>query len=63
MTMAADKRSSLWHQKRVFFITPQVINNDLARGAVPAESIKCVVVDEAHKALGKYAYCQVSYTL
>lgn len=33
--------------------------NDLTRGAVPAAHVKCLVVDEAHKALGNYAYCQV----
>ncbi|XP_052594569.1 Fanconi anemia group M protein isoform X2 [Peromyscus californicus insignis] len=33
--------------------------NDLTRGVCPAAQIKCLVVDEAHKALGNYAYCQV----
>lgn len=33
--------------------------NDLSRGACPAAEIKCLVIDEAHRALGNYAYCQV----
>lgn len=36
------------------------MQNDLARGACPAEDVCCVVFDEAHKALGNHAYCQVS---
>jgi len=51
-------RKSHWESKRIFFLTPQVFNNDLTRGIVSAESIRCVVVDEAHKALGNQAFCQ-----
>ncbi|XP_067410812.1 Fanconi anemia group M protein isoform X2 [Emydura macquarii macquarii] len=52
-------RKEIWHNKRVFFLTPQVMVNDLSRGTCPAVEIKCLVIDEAHKALGNYAYCQV----
>eukprot|EP00854_Cymbomonas_tetramitiformis_P004933 gene4933-6016_t len=46
------KRSSLWSSKRVFYATPQTVMNDLRSGACPAESIVCLVVDEAHRATG-----------
>ncbi|XP_019480331.1 PREDICTED: Fanconi anemia group M protein isoform X1 [Hipposideros armiger] len=52
-------RKEIWSSKRVLFLTPQVMINDLSRGACPAAEIKCLVIDEAHKALGNYAYCQV----
>ncbi|XP_036625445.1 Fanconi anemia group M protein [Trichosurus vulpecula] len=55
----ASIRKEIWHNKRVLFLTPQVMINDLSRGACPAVKIKCLVIDEAHKALGNYAYCQV----
>ncbi|KAL6059513.1 hypothetical protein STEG23_011186, partial [Scotinomys teguina] len=55
----AVSRKEIWCSKRVLFLTPQVMVNDLTRGACPAAQIKCLVVDEAHKALGNYAYCQV----
>ncbi|XP_041121529.1 Fanconi anemia group M protein isoform X2 [Polyodon spathula] len=55
----ALSRRELWSQRRVFFLTPQVMVNDLSREACPAVQIKCVVFDEAHKALGNHAYCQV----
>ena len=35
------------------------MQNDIAKGACPAELVRCVVFDEAHKALGNYSYCQV----
>ncbi|XP_041266465.1 Fanconi anemia group M protein isoform X2 [Onychostruthus taczanowskii] len=52
-------RRELWSTKRVFFLTPQIMVNDLSRGTCPAVEIKCLVIDEAHKALGNHAYCQV----
>ncbi|KOB74089.1 Fanconi anemia complementation group M [Operophtera brumata] len=49
--------------KRVFFATPQVIYNDLKSGICPADKIRCLVIDEAHRARGNYAYCQIVGTL
>ncbi|CAL9686562.1 unnamed protein product [Knipowitschia caucasica] len=56
---AAKQRQEVWRGKRVFFLTPQVMVNDLSRDTCPAQQVKCVVIDEAHKALGNHAYCQV----
>jgi hypothetical protein len=58
--MAPDKRKLLWASKRVFFITPQVISNDILRNNLDVNLMKCVVIDEAHRALGEYAFCKVS---
>ncbi|ETE64157.1 Fanconi anemia group M protein, partial [Ophiophagus hannah] len=52
-------RKEIWRTRRVFFLTPQIMANDLSRGTCPAAEIKCLVIDEAHKALGNHAYCQV----
>nr|XP_034991434.1 Fanconi anemia group M protein isoform X1 [Zootoca vivipara] len=57
-TQVAD-RKEIWENKRVFFLTPQIMANDLFRGVCPAVKIKCLVIDEAHRALGNHAYCQV----
>lgn len=59
--MPPKERSSQWAIKRVFFLTPQVMQNDITRGACPAGQVCCVVFDEAHKALGNYSYCQVQH--
>ncbi|KAM6917402.1 Fanconi anemia group M protein [Lycodopsis pacificus] len=56
---AANRRQEVWRTKRVLFLTPQVMVNDLSRDTCPAQQVKCVVIDEAHKALGNHAYCQV----
>ncbi|VDI57127.1 fanconi anemia group M protein [Mytilus galloprovincialis] len=58
-TMAPTERRKVWLEKRVFFLTPQVIMNDLSRGTCPAVDVRCLVIDEAHKATGNHAYCQV----
>ncbi|KAI8082655.1 uncharacterized protein B0P05DRAFT_586308 [Gilbertella persicaria] len=53
------KRRELWKSKRVFFATPQTIQKDLESSSCAAEKIACIVVDEAHKATGNYAYSEV----
>ncbi|KAG5518902.1 hypothetical protein PMAC_002433 [Pneumocystis sp. 'macacae'] len=52
-------RSSAWSEKRVFFMTPQALQNDLESGICNKKSIVCLVIDEAHRATGNYAYCNV----
>ncbi|KAL1132770.1 hypothetical protein AAG570_010722 [Ranatra chinensis] len=63
----AQQQMTLWKEKRVFFLTPQVMVNDLRTNSCPPSLIKCLVVDEAHRAVKDYAYCQVNpsftYTL
>ncbi|GFH17826.1 helicase ATP-binding domain-containing protein, partial [Haematococcus lacustris] len=46
------KRAEVWAAKRVFFCTPDILNNDLRTGKCPDASIVCVVVDECHRAVG-----------
>ncbi|KAG1466078.1 hypothetical protein G6F46_003133 [Rhizopus delemar] len=52
-------RRELWKTKRVFFATPQTIQKDIISNACPVEKVVCIVVDEAHKATGNYAYTDV----
>ncbi|KAG0655603.1 3'-5' DNA helicase [Maudiozyma exigua] len=52
-------REDIWREKRVFFTTPQVVENDLKRGVLNPKDIICLVVDEAHRATGSYAYTNV----
>ncbi|CAL4087478.1 unnamed protein product, partial [Meganyctiphanes norvegica] len=61
--MPPSQRLLAWSEKRIFFLTPQVLTNDLARDACPAKDVKCVVLDEAHRATGNHAYCQVVKSL
>ena len=52
-------RRTFWETKRVFFCTPQTMENDIASCVCPAEKVVCLVIDEAHRAKGKQAYCGV----
>ncbi|PWN40696.1 P-loop containing nucleoside triphosphate hydrolase protein [Ceraceosorus guamensis] len=52
-------RNDQWETKRIFYMTPQCFENDLCSSAVDARDVCCVVVDEAHRATGNYAYGNV----
>lgn len=54
-------RATAWATKRVFYCTPQVVWSDMNDNEInfPINDIKLMVVDEAHKAKGKYAYTEV----
>ncbi|KAJ4987411.1 type III restriction enzyme [Stagonosporopsis vannaccii] len=52
-------RSEEWKSKRVFFMTPQTLLNDLKNGYADPKKIVLLVVDEAHRATGSYAYVEV----
>ena len=40
----------------VIFATPQTIQNDLIAGRIKFDSFRLLVIDEAHRAVGDYAY-------
>ena len=52
-----------WQRARVFFVTPHVLQNDMVAGQFPTHSVVCLVVDEAHRATGNYAFCEVLHCL
>jgi len=60
-----ERRPAIWRSKRIFFVTPQILQRDLENGACPGESIVCLVVDEAHRFdphAAKSACCHVGLT-
>ena len=58
-SIAPGLRSEEWNSKRVFFMTPQTIVNDLKTGICDPKRLVLFVVDEAHRAMGNYAYVEV----
>ncbi|KAI6045135.1 hypothetical protein EDC04DRAFT_2638648 [Pisolithus marmoratus] len=52
-------RSQMWAEKRVFYMTPQTLINDLITENCDPKDIILLVIDEAHKGTGDYAYAQV----
>ena len=49
------RRAGLWNSRRIISATPQTAINDALRGIVPHD-LAVVVFDEAHRAVGDYAY-------
>jgi Fanconi anemia group M protein len=54
------KREKLWKDKKAFFATPQIVENDIISGKIPLEEFSLVIFDEAHRATGDYAYNFIS---
>lgn len=52
-------REQAWKTRRVFYCTPQTVRNDLMKGRLDPKSVICIIIDEAHKATGDFAYCGV----
>lgn len=52
-------REGEWEKRRLFFMTPQTLQNDLSKGYADPKSIVLLVIDEAHRATGDYAYVKV----
>ncbi len=71
--LSPEERQEVWNSHRVFFLTPHILANDLNSESLQKHtrhlspllfveicdprSIVCMVVDEAHKALGDYPCC------
>jgi len=54
--MAPSKRKELYKNKKIIFATPQVIENDIISQRLDLENVSMIIFDEAHRAVGDYAY-------
>jgi ERCC4-related helicase len=57
------RRAELWRQSVVVVSTPQTVRNDLIEGRYDLRDVGLVVFDEAHRAVGDYAYVEVGERL
>ena len=55
-----EARDLLWRENKIIVSTPQVIRNDLKAGRFDLEDVSLIVFDEAHRAVGDYAYVDVA---
>lgn len=53
------KREELYIEKKIFFLTPQTLDNDLKLFLIQKEKISLLIFDEAHKAQKNYAYTTI----
>lgn len=59
-SVSPAKREKLWKQGQIILATPQVVENDLLAGRVDLSNCSLLGVDEAHRAVGDYAYVYVA---
>jgi len=55
-----EDRELEWRTCKIVASTPQVIENDLRYGRIALDEVSLVVFDEAHRAVGDYAYVDVA---
>ena len=55
-----EDRELGWRENKIIVSTPQVIRNDLRAGRYDLEDVSLIVFDEAHRAVGDYAYVDVA---
>ena len=55
-----EERDLLWRESKIVVSTPQVIRNDLRSERFDLGDVSLIVFDEAHRAVGDYAYVDVA---
>ena len=55
-----EKRAELWKKSKIIFSTPQGLENDIISNSINLEEVSLLGVDEAHRAVGNYAYVFVA---
>jgi len=55
-----EKREKLWKDSQVIVSTPQVIENDLRARRIDLRCVVHITFDEAHRAVGRYAYVYIA---
>ena len=58
--ISKKKRREKWKDAKVIVSTPQVIQNDLLSGDISLEDVNLIIFDEAHRAVGNYAYVYIA---
>lgn len=54
-----QRRQHVWDEKRSFFCTPQTMTLDIENERLDPKRVVLVVLDEAHRARGAYAYNKI----
>lgn len=54
------ERQKTWERSIIITATPQTIENDLVVGRISLEDVVLLIFDEAHRAVGNYAYVYIA---
>ncbi len=55
-----ERRAELWNECKIIFSTPQGLENDIISRRINLKEVSLLGVDEAHRAVGDYAYVFVA---
>jgi len=58
--ISPERRKEMWEEARVIVSTPQVVENDLLSRRISLRNVSCIIFDEAHRAVGNYAYVYIA---
>ncbi len=59
-SVSPARRSEIWKKGKVIVSTPQVIENDILTKRIDLEDVTHITFDEAHRAVGNYAYTYIA---
>lgn len=59
-TTSAKKRIDLYKNKKLLFLTPQTLENDLKNNLISLEDVSIIIFDECHRSVGDYSYVYVA---
>lgn len=59
-TTPPAKREKLYEGATAIFATPQVIENDILSSRIDLSKVSLLIIDEAHRATGDYAYVYIA---
>ncbi|MCP4763122.1 MAG: DEAD/DEAH box helicase family protein [archaeon] len=55
-----DNRKEIFESGKILFYTPQTLRNDIVQQRYSLKNVCLLVFDEAHRASGDYAYCEIA---
>ncbi|MFX1298470.1 MAG: DEAD/DEAH box helicase [Promethearchaeota archaeon] len=56
----SNKRRKIFKEAKLLFYTPQTLQNDIITGIGDLSDVSFIIFDEAHRAVGEYAYCFIA---
>jgi len=55
-SVTPERREAIYKQAKFLFYTPQTLQNDIIKGIADLKDVSFIIFDEAHRAMGEYAY-------
>jgi ERCC4-related helicase len=59
--IAPNLRKPLWQSSKIIVSTPQVVSKDIENERMDLKNFSLVIFDEAHRAVGNYAYVSIGH--